>query len=632
MADMTEAQRKAFEDALQRARAAETARREVPTQRVRTAAQGLTFGTADEVEARAVSLATGRPYQEVIDEIRGKIKAYQEARPVEALGAEMAGAVAPGLLSGGAGFVGTGARLLPRVGRAAAVGAAEGGAYAFGTGEGSFGERMARVPGGAIAGGIAAPAVGEAARISMRPAQAVIDIARRRLGGRGAAAVEAELQRLQRESGKTVDEIVQDIAAGRIMAENATLRDFVRTYRATGGEAATTLQQAMTRRPQQTREEAMAEIQRYLSDVGDENVMRGVRRSEAEAKAAERAAYAGFEGQPAPAEVVDALADALRRVPSAADEVATMLRAQTGESPFFNVLEDGTVEFTRAPTLMEAERVRRAIANRATQLYRGSQGGAGEAVADVGGLLREAIDVSVPEMAATRAQAATTRIARDSFESGRTIFGKSSDDVEIEFDKISGAGDEAVRSFRAGVMDALRRRMETGTRKSMMGRLADPDTKEGRILRTVFPQDELPAVLAQIERAAESQAASSAIMGLSPTSITTKLLERQGAQIGADDISAVMSGDIVGIARTANKLVGSAAQGLTDAQRKRIVDVLVSEDPNVVRRALQDESGMAAFQRAVENAMMRTTAGIRRGAVVPAAGVGGEVSGGLLAQ
>lgn len=607
-------------------------RSEPATQRIRTAAQGLTFGTADEAEARAVSLATGRPYQEVLDEIRGKLGAYREARPIEALGAEMAGAIGPGLMTGGAGLVGTGARLLPRIGRAAAVGAAEGGLYAFGTGEGGFAERAARVPGGAIAGGIAAPIVGEVAAMAMRPAQAVISIARRRLGGRGGAAVEAELQRLQQESGKTVDEIVQDIAAGRIMAENATLRDAVRAYRAAGGEAATTLQQAMTRRPQQTREQAMTEIQRYLSDVGDQNVMRGVRRSEAEARSAERAAYAGFEGQPAPAEVVDALADALRRVPSAADEVATMLRAQTGESPFFNVLEDGTVEFTRMPTLMEAERVRRAIANRATQLYRGSQGGAGEAVADVGGLLREAIDVSAPEMAATRAQAATTRTARDSFESGRTIFGKSSDDIEIEFDRISGAGDEAVRSFRAGVMDALRRRMETGTRKSMMGRLADPDTKEGRILRTVFPQDELPAVLAQIERAAESQAASSAVMGGSPTAITAQQLTRQGAQIGADDISAVMSGDLVGIARTANKLVRSAVQGLTDAQRKRIVDVLVSEDPGVVRRALQDESGMAAFQSAVENAIMRTTAGMRRGAVVPAAGAGGEVTGGLLAQ
>lgn len=632
MADMTESQRRAFEASLQRAQAAAATRAEVPTQRVRTAAQGLTFGVADEIEARAISLTTGRPYREVLDEVRGKIKAYQEARPTEALGAEIAGAVLPGLFTGGAGLAATGARLLPRVGRAAAVGAAEGGLYAFGTGEGGFGERMARVPGGAIAGGIAAPIAGEAAALAMRPAQAVIDIARRRLGGRGAASVERELQRLQQESGKTVDEIVADIADGRIMAENATLRDAVRAYRAAGGESATMLREALTMRPQKTREEAIAEIQRYLSDVQDENVLRGVRRSEEQARVAERAAYGQFETQMAPPDVVAELAEALRRVPGASGEVATALRARTGESPFFEVLEDGSFKFTRAPTLMEAERVRRAISNYATRLYRESQGGAGEEVAGVGERLRGAIDVSVPEMAATRTQAATVRTARDSFTQGQTIFGKSSDEVEVEFDKIAGMGDEALRSFRAGVMDALRRRMETGSRKSMMGKLSDPDTKEGRILRTIFPQDELPAVLAQIERAAESQAASTAILGGSPTAITLQQIQRQGVDLSMEDLSAVMSGDPAGIVRAGTKLVGGMTRGLTDAQRKRIVEVLVSEDPAFVERALRDESGMAMLQQAVNRLASGLTAGAQRGAVVPAAGLGATMTGGLLAQ
>ena len=632
MSEMTEAQRRAFEAALQRNQSSEAARSAVPTQRARTAFQGLTFGASDEIEARARSLATGRPYQEVLDEIRGGLKAYQGSRPVEATAAEIGGAVFPGLLTGGAGLMGAGARLLPRLGKAAAVGAAEGGAYAFGTGEGGFSERMSRVPGGAIAGGIAAPLAGEAATLALRPARAVIDIARRRLGGRGAAVVERELQRLQGESGKTVDEIVNDIANGRIMAENATLRDAVRSYRASGGEAATTLQQSMTSRPQQTREEAMTEIQRYLSDAGDQNVLRGVRRSEDEARAAERQAYGRFEGAPAPDEVVSSLAEALRRAPSAADEVSTMLRAQTGQSPFFQILEDGSVQFTRQPTLMEAERVRRAISNRASQLYRGGQGGAGEAVADVGQQLRGAIDVAVPEMGATRAQAATVRTARDSFEQGRSLFGRSADEIEMEFEAVSASGDEAVRSFRAGAMDALRRRMDTGMRKSMMDRLRTPDTKEGRIFRTIFPPDQFPDVLARIDRAAESQAASTAVLGGSPTAITARQLDRQGMNLSAEDFSSALSGDIAGLARTASKLVGGMSRGLTDAQRKRIVDVLISEDPEMVRRALQDQSGMAMLQRAVDDISARLASGARRGAVILPAEAGGGATGGLLAQ
>ena len=71
----------------------------VPTQRGRAAAQGLTLGFADELEARAVSLASGRPYEEVLGEVREKLAAYKEAYPMSSLGYEAAGAMAPTAMS-----------------------------------------------------------------------------------------------------------------------------------------------------------------------------------------------------------------------------------------------------------------------------------------------------------------------------------------------------------------------------------------------------------------------------------------------------------------------------------------------------------------------------------------------------
>jgi len=99
-----------------------------------------------------------------------------------------------------------------------------------------------------------------------------------------------------------------------------------------------------------------------------------------------------------------------------------------------------------------------------------------------------------------------------------------------------------------------------------------------------------------------------------------------------EDLSAVMSGDPAGIVRAGTKLVGGMTRGLTDAQRKRIVEVLVSEDPAFVERALRDESGMAMLQQAVNRLASGLTAGAQRGAVVPAAGLGATMTGGLLAQ
>ena len=59
------------------------AQKEPPSQRLRSAAQGFTMGASDEAEAAIVSRWTGRPYDEVLSEIRTKIKTYQQAQPLE---------------------------------------------------------------------------------------------------------------------------------------------------------------------------------------------------------------------------------------------------------------------------------------------------------------------------------------------------------------------------------------------------------------------------------------------------------------------------------------------------------------------------------------------------------------------
>ena len=62
----------------------------------RTMMGGLTLGFWDEIEAAARSAVNGfSDYEQVRDEIRVKMKQYQEANPGTALTAEVIGAVAP---------------------------------------------------------------------------------------------------------------------------------------------------------------------------------------------------------------------------------------------------------------------------------------------------------------------------------------------------------------------------------------------------------------------------------------------------------------------------------------------------------------------------------------------------------
>ena len=627
MGEMTEKQRAAYEAALARSKAQEQQREEVPTQRLRQVGQGLTFGTADEIEARAMSLATGRPYEEVLSEIRGRLKAYKEARPIESTAYEIGGAAIPALIPGGQ----------SSLARAAGRAALEGGAYAFGTGEGGFEERIARVPGGAALGGGAGVAGYGAAKAVGGLTNRLIDGARRVAGGRGSTVVENEIQRLVRQTGRTPDEITQDIIDGRLLAENETIQAAVRGLRTGGGEASTILQRGLEDRPAQTRAAAMQQMRQYLGDVGEGSQAAQRAASEEATIAAERQAYGAIGGRQAPEEVVDSLRDTLRRVPGASKEVELRLQAQTGQKPFYEITEEGDVVFSRTPTIDEAESIRRAVNNRASALYRTeNMGGAGEAVSGVERELRSVLDMSIPELATTRAQAAAVRANRDAYTAGQKALAGDVNEKLADFAKLSQVenAQEAVAAFRAGLMQALEARAATGSRQSMIRNLVNPEMKENQVLREVFPQDQLDDVLKTLDIASDAQNAAGKVLIGTGSQTDEALAERarQGLGLSVNEVSAALGGSPTETINVANKLLGRLFRtDLTDAERARIAQILVSDDPQIVRNAIIDESGMAQLAERVDQLMQRGSQAVRGAATVGGAMPGAELSGGLLA-
>ena len=608
-----------------------------PKQRLRTMAQGLTLGAADEIEAALRAPLSSRSYDEILADIRGKLANYRESNPISSMGYEAGGAALPAIGSAllaaptGGGSVAAVAPSLARIGGMAAL---EGGAYAFNTGEGGFTERASRVPGGAVTGAIGGVVGGAAMRGAGGALNTLTDAARRVIGGRGSTVVENEIQRLARQTGKTANEIADDILAGRILAENETIKAAVRAYRAGGGDASRIITQAMTPRPAQTRAQAMDEMRKYLSDVAEPSALQAQRRSDEAARAAERAAYGQFRNMPAPQAVVDELAASLKRVPSAAEEVAIALRAETGAAPFFQIAQDGSVKFSRPPTIPEAESIRRAIANRVTGLYREGMGGAGEAVKGVERSLRGLLDVEVPQLGATRAQAAAIRGQRDAFEAGRTALAGDINEKLGDFAKITNP--DEINAYRAGVMAALEARAATGSRQSMIRSLADEGQKEGRLLREVLPQGALDDVLRSLETARASQVTTDYVLGGSPTADTMMEAARRGMDVSFADITGALRANPDSMIRIASNIASRFTRDLTDAERARVASILVSTDPDLVRRAIVDDSAIAALQQRVQ----QITAGLARGggtagAVIgaePGAGFTQDVYRGLLAQ
>lgn len=570
-------------------------------QRLRAMGQGLTLGFADEAEAALRSAATGEPYEVALGDIRQKLKSYQQAYPMSSMGYEALGALAPtgaALLAspftGGA----SGAAVAPTLGGLALRGAAAGGVYGFGTGENDFKTRASRVPGGAafgagggVIGGVVTKGIGAGFNKFM-------DTARRTIGGRGSAVLEREIQRIASQTGKSADEIADDIANGRILAEDESIRAVVRAFRSQGGDASRVIQQGMGPRPEATRKVAMEELRAGLSPSGTPGALAEQRASETAARKAEKLAYEPFKTMPTSDETANVLSDALRRVPGAAEEVTTALRARTGQSPFFRVV-DGDVVFDRLPTVQEAEVIRRAIQNKATSLYSGGQGSAGEAVSEVERVLRRSLDDQVPELASARLTASGIRSQRDAFEAGRKGLTGDVNERLIEFSSMTDP--QMIASYRAGLMSAIEAKGATGSRQTLIRDLANEESREGRLLREVFPQDTLNRVLGKIETAKQSQAATDKVLSGSPSAETLMEGGRIGMGVSPSDAMGVLGKDPASIMRVALNLVNNLSRDLSEAERKRVAEILVSTDPTMVRNAIVDKSAMANLQKLTQS-------------------------------
>ena len=202
-------------------------------QKFRTLAQGASFGFSDEIEAAVRSLVPesmgGRDYEVIRDELRSKLRDYRDQNLGEAITLEVAGAFLPSVMMSmtGVGAPAAGTNLA----RIAKVAAGESALTAIGSSEADMfsGQGVQDVGLGTVTG----TAVGTAAEVAMGKVgglgRALIDYARRKMKGAD-TAIQKELLRLAKATGLTVDEVVQDVANGRVMADNATLTEIGRAH------------------------------------------------------------------------------------------------------------------------------------------------------------------------------------------------------------------------------------------------------------------------------------------------------------------------------------------------------------------------------------------------------------------
>lgn len=610
----------------------------VETQRLRTLAQGATLGFADEIEAAVRSVIPerfgGREYEDIRNELRGKLAEYKKANPGEALTYEVAGAFLPslGMAATGVGAPTAAATLL----RTAGVGLGEGLAAGYGYSEAdTLAEAVPEIAASGAAGAVFAPAGQAAMRGLTGGVSGLFNFTREKLGDKASNAVQAELMRLQGLTGKSVEEIVQDVASGRMMAENQTLQLAIKSYVTDGGVSGRTALTRMQEQAQRRQSEAMSGLREELAPGADVNILKT---KEVESKALQKIENDMYESvyplyPEVPASIADELLDLAQRFPEIIQPLNKVFRGRK-VVPLFGKDDAGNVILNRTPSLQDAEIAKQILDRRAKALFTngepktGIRGGPlATDTAEAAQRLRFAIDDFSPEMAAARAKAASVRRNAEQFAEGKVVLGASVnvDQLAIDFEKLP---DDAKEAFKQGLMVAI---IDKARRqKATIKKLADEEQQFGQILRVVLNN----ADIRELERKLALSGEVTEMAGKMPITAgsPTAGLQREGRRSGtaANIMSGVRAarGDLLeGLRLLFNKISDSAPQ-LSDAEKMQVVDVLFAENPDLVRRALTDNTAMAEVASLINQAVSTLSPGARSALVQQS----GQQAGGLMAQ
>lgn len=585
--------------------------------RARLTATGLLFNWADEAIAGVKALSPNVTYDEALADERAELKSAQ-AKP-GSLKYEIGGAFVPTVAAlVAAPFTGgtSAAATAPTWMRLLGIGASQG--FAMGTGS-SEEEGLARIkdaPIATITGAVANPAFAKLTQGVQAAATPLIDYAKRKITGKVGKKVEDELIRILKESGLNVDEVLERVSKGEIipeMSEEAyrVVSGFVKD----AGPGSPIIRNAVVGRKNKFVEDLYQSLQDDLSpNTEADNIFATFANNTDKLKASEGAAYNKIfdaaEGQ-----TFKEIDDAVLSLATASRNSRNVINKFFDESGLpspFKMVGKGKkakLKLNRSLSLKEGELVKRAFMDLKESATRSGNNNKARTMKGYETTIKNVVDEISPDLKKTRKNWATIEDSVKQFEAGQKIFSTKTDPEQfaIFFQKLVDAGNEdAIAALRAGAASALKRKAKGSQKIGTVNKLAG-DTETRDILQILYPGENLDDIVTKINLASGAAKAEAGIFKGSPTALREGAGNRVG-QVGQTvaDITRVVNSGGLDIGATTNivtRLFGGKKPPFTDDEFKQIAELVVSENADVLKNALTDETQIDAalqlFRKAI---------------------------------
>jgi len=592
-------------------------------QRFRTLLQGGTYNAADEAEAAIVSATTGRPYPEVIGEIRTKLKNYQMDQPTESLFMEMLGGLVPSaavyavtrgkakaapaaVTAENASKVFSG--FFPNLAKVMGIGSGEAVLSSIGRQEGNLLDRMdpIRLTAEGTTGGVMSGGIYGGGKALVKGASLAIDALRLVARRTDKDIVNREIQRIVADAGVSPEEAAQMLYRGEAVANDPQVAEALAGLRARySGEAASEVTEELRPRQLETQEEAFETVASGLGGGMNKNTLEISRQSQNQLQKTVREAYQGIEGMrdPVTSEVLDVMVNVIARFPEGGRALQDAFKSKYGYN-LFSIQKNGDIVFNQDPTAFDAEFLRRVVSEESRSLTEkgGAKATIGVNIGEAANDLKTVIDKNYEGITSARNTASNAFDINDAYNAGKSS--KTGEPILLSWqDVVESGNQDAIDAFRLGYLVQLRSRLRGGNKTTMVNKLLDDTTSEGETFRAIFPEHMIDDAFEKLGVAQRTQKAAATILGGSQTTNKAAAAAKIGSASGIanvlTDVGAASRGDAVGLARTLDGIMRLFAPNLSPSQAERVARVLISRDPDIVNKALRDRTVLRSIQKTI---------------------------------
>ena len=591
--------------------------------RAKLTATGLLFNYADEAIAGFKSLSPNVTYEDALKKERAQIKAAQE-KP-GSLKYEIGGALVPAVaglaltpFTGGTSAAAT----APTWMRLLGIGAAQGLAAGTGASEEEGLARLKDAPVATITGAVANPLFAKLSQAGQAALSPLFDSIKRSMTGKVGKKVEDEILRMITDSGLTVDQFLTQVRDGQILPEmSEEAAKVVSGFAVKAGPGSAIIRDEVVGRKNRFINSLYERFQTDLApDSQGGNIFETFADNIDELKAAESAAYNAIYDASA-GETFSQLDQATLFLVRQSRNLRNIINKKLddeGLEPLFKMSKqkgsnngEKFLELTRSLTLREGEFIKQALMDAKNKAMSSRSNNRAFTFGGYENEIKSVIDQISPDLAKTRANWSAIERAVEKFNEGQVIFGVDPEKFAKEFKRLVDLEDiDAIEALRAGAAKALKNKSQSSSATGTVTKLADApmgiNQKEREILEILYPEDQIDDVINQINQARGSIVASNRTFGGSPTAERTGSSSRVGMGQTVADVGRIVSSNGLDVGATANivtRMFGGKKPPFTDAQYKRIAELVVSENADLLEASLTDQTRMDALYGAFRKAI-----------------------------